>query len=145
MFHKAIDTTGMSDQEMFDISLNHMRSQGEPAFDGVKCRYRYTKGEKTLMCAAGPFVDDDSPNQSITAVLSPDRCGGYHAPSYSRLLERLQIAHDSAAAVTTATAAAYARMSAVSPLWKPEEWLLRVEAECRQIAVDFNLVYREPE
>ena len=148
VFHKAISTVGLSDQEIFDISLNHMRSQGKPAFDGTKCQYRYRNPQgEILMCAAGPFVEDNVRNDSITSVLGDVLCGS--EKNYYRLLSRLQIAHDTAAspaetAVGVAAVAATARMKTVSPDWLPEEWLLRVEAECKAIAEEWGLKYCPP-
>jgi hypothetical protein len=140
-FHRAINTDGMSDQEIFDISLAHMRSQGKPAFDGTRCQYRYRNPQgEMLMCAAGPFVEDGQPNCTIADVHSIHKGtskGGYY------LMQRLQLAHDTAVDGIGHHATAD-RMLTVSPNWLTEEWLLRVEAECRQIAIDFDLKYCPP-
>ncbi len=46
-----------SAQEVFDIVVNHLFTQGRPAYDGVQgCMYRAPDG---LRCAVGVLIPDD--------------------------------------------------------------------------------------
>ncbi len=72
-------------QRLFDISLNHIRAQGRPAFYYGICRYKvdsvYTPGN-SLGCGAAPFIEDYSPEMegmswgqlclSFPGALNPD-------------------------------------------------------------------------
>lgn len=89
-------------QELFDISLNHLREQGEPSYDGVPsaCAYRSEKG---LQCAAAPFIleyssdmegsawDDLVGNSDLVSRLDP------RAVNESELVQRFQEIHDKSA------------------------------------------------
>ena len=66
----------MTNQEVFDISVNHLRKQGRKSSAGKKadditgivtddCRYRLKDGDTILMCAAGPFIPDEVYNEKM--------------------------------------------------------------------------------
>lgn len=46
-------------QEVFDISVNHLRRQGVKSIDwNGMCRYRLYSDDHVFMCAAGPLIPD---------------------------------------------------------------------------------------
>lgn len=50
----------MNNQQIFDAVTAHLRKQGRAARDrNTGCKYRWTEGTATLMCAAGCLIKDD--------------------------------------------------------------------------------------
>jgi hypothetical protein len=108
----------MTDQEIFDTVVAHLRKQGVRATDANVCRYRTASG---LKCAVGCLLTDEEARQ--VEGFSVD--GDYfrqHIPScepHIRLLRRLQSIHD---------------------VYEPEQW----ESQLRTIANEYELEYRAP-
>lgn len=89
----------MTDQEIFDKVLNHLRAQGHRATnDAGKCVYRASNGD---MCAVGCLIADgaykaDMEGGGVYRLLSkwPSALGLTIGPHDHKLLQDLQAAHD---------------------------------------------------
>lgn len=97
----------MTDQEIFDFIVNHLRTQGEKASIGemAGCKYRIEKNGKTLKCAVGCLIKDEFYNPSLenfgalsTMVLQAlNRSLGmdlYRDSETGGLIARMQLVHD---------------------------------------------------
>ena len=85
-------------QEVFDIVVNHLFTQGRPAYDGVRgCMYRAPDG---LRCAVGVLIPDDlydkafENNQSNFVIQKLFDAGLADWREHEDILIRLQIIHD---------------------------------------------------
>lgn len=85
-------TKTMTAQEVFDTAVRGVIEQGVPSYDGVRCLYRGPNGTK---CAAGHLIPDDLyTNYMDTGPLEPVvRAIGLS--EHIKLIDALQIAHDS--------------------------------------------------
>ena len=102
-----------SNQETFDRVVNHLLTQGKPAYkvseDYTGCMYRFLDDEQMLMCAAGCLIPDEKYTEKmengivLTEERDIDECPnccrlvtkvigeeGYDLP----LVSRLQSVHD---------------------------------------------------
>lgn len=147
----------MTNQEYFDATVAGLRAQGEPAFDGYSCKYRLTKGDKTLKCAAGLHIPDGVYHSGMETNLvdTLDCLRGLGTPELRRDLQRV---HDIAAGDDDVAVASFARchtdarvpaiaiynsMAAIDPTWTGP-WLNRVEAGFKHIAEKYQLNYTSP-
>lgn len=87
-----------SAQEVFDIVVNHLFTQGRPAYDGVQgCMYRAPDG---LRCAVGVLIPDDlydpefETNSSDKVIHDLFKSGLADWREHEKLLLALQDAHD---------------------------------------------------
>ena len=87
-----------SAQEVFDIVVNHLFTQGRPAYDGVRgCMYRAPDG---LRCAVGVLIPDDlydtefETNSSDKVIHDLFKSGLADWREHEKLLLALQDAHD---------------------------------------------------
>jgi hypothetical protein len=87
-----------SAQEVFDIVVNHLFTQGRPAYDGVQgCMYRTHDG---LRCAVGVLIPDDlydkafENNQSNFVIQKLFDANLANWREHEDILIRLQIIHD---------------------------------------------------
>jgi hypothetical protein len=87
-----------SAQEVFDIVVNHLFTQGRPAYDGVQgCMYRAPDG---LRCAVGVLIPDDlydpefETNSSDKVIHDLFKSGLADWREHEKLLIALQDAHD---------------------------------------------------
>ena len=87
-----------SAQEVFDIVVNHLFTQGRPAYDGVQgCMYRAPDG---LRCAVGVLIPDDlydkvfegSQSDFVIQELFDEDLADWR--KHKDLLRRLQGIHD---------------------------------------------------
>jgi hypothetical protein len=87
-----------SAQEVFDIVVNHLFTQGRPAHDGVQgCMYRAPDG---LRCAVGVLIPDDlydpefETNSADKVIHDLFKSGLADWREHEKLLLALQDAHD---------------------------------------------------
>ena len=87
-----------SAQEVFDIVVNHLFTQGRPAYDGVQgCMYRAPDG---LRCAVGVLIPDDLYYKSLEKNQSDCVIQDFFDEDladwreHKNLLRRLQDIHD---------------------------------------------------
>ena len=87
-----------SAQEVFDIVVNHLFTQGRPAYDGVQgCMYRAPDG---LRCAVGVLIPDDlydpefETNSSDKVIHDLFKSGLADWREHEKLLLALQDTHD---------------------------------------------------
>ena len=87
-----------SAQEVFDIVVNHLFTQGRPAYDGVQgCMYRTHDG---LRCAVGVLIPDDLYDKALeknpSDYIVQDFFDAVRADwrEHKNLLRRLQSIHD---------------------------------------------------
>ena len=87
-----------SAQEVFDIVVSHLFTQGRPAYDGVQgCMYRAPDG---LRCAVGVLIPDDlydpefETNSSDKVIHDLFKSGLADWREHEKLLLALQDAHD---------------------------------------------------
>ena len=87
-----------SAQEVFDIVVNHLFTQGRPAYDGVQgCMYRAPDG---LRCAVGALIPDDlydpafETNRSDLVIQELFEEGLADWRDYKELFSTLQETHD---------------------------------------------------
>ena len=87
-----------SAQEVFDIVVNHLFTQGRPAYDGVQgCMYRAPDG---LRCAVGVLIPDDlydkafekNPSDYVIQEFFDEDLADWR--EHKDLLMRLQEIHD---------------------------------------------------
>ncbi len=81
-------------QALFDISLNHIRAQGEPSMDEQGCVFRNAEG---LGCAAAPFITNYEPEVEEISIYGGCDVEKYFDPlavKHSELVAMLQLAHD---------------------------------------------------
>jgi hypothetical protein len=115
----------LTEQEVFDTVINHLRAQGHQATDKDSCVYRSLSGDK---CAAGSLIQDDEyqpwmENHLIIKVLKDDRCPTslqQRLTPHLPLITELQRIHD--------------RNEDVN------EWEIR----WARTATDYKLAYRSP-
>lgn len=88
----------MTNQEIFDKVLNHLRQQGKQCKGAVDCLYRGPDGMK---CAVGCLIDDEHFNPQANTftmyhemVLDMCRKSGINLVESKYLLIALQDAHD---------------------------------------------------
>ncbi len=124
----------MTNQEYFDKSVNHIRTQGCAAFNGT-CRYRHTTTDgKVLSCGIGGLIPDAKydPDFENCGVGRDDifaASGGDKAIKHQQdLAKSLQSAHDNAAMVTNDSKA---------------EFLLVYEDRVKVIAKHHHLKYTQ--
>jgi hypothetical protein len=83
----------MTEQEIFDTVVRHLKKQGRRAVDRGQCVYRHPEG---LKCAVGCLISDAEyyprmEGQPVYDITLPDRLAGHR-----RLLSYLQDSHDAA-------------------------------------------------
>lgn len=143
----------MTEQEIFDKVLNHLRQQGCQARDSTRCLYRGANGTK---CAAGVLIDDEDydasfEGQQIWSVLRSDTVilnslGQLNEPAMAKrqnvrrklakaldLIAEMQQIHDR-----------YNEMRLVVVELGDEPFVDYVNRRFRALAKRFNLVYNEP-
>ena len=120
-----------SAQEVFDIVVNHLFTQGRPAYDGVQgCMYRTHDG---LRCAVGVLIPDDlydkvfEGNQSdfVIQELFDEDLADWR--EHKDILMRLQDIHDNCLKTKKGTFN-----------------LIVLNADLRNAAAQFSLEYRRP-
>lgn len=92
----------MTNQEIFDRVIAHLRKQGEPAFDDEgDCLYRTEINGRVLMCAVGCLIADEHYSENLEGKTIHDDVEVSEAVEASigkvgswRLLGALQFAHD---------------------------------------------------
>lgn len=92
----------MTNQEIFDRVIAHLRKQGEPAVnDEGDCRYRVEVDDRVLMCAVGCLIADEHYSENFEGKSLCDHIEVCEAVEASigkvrswRLLGDLQYAHD---------------------------------------------------
>lgn len=91
----------MTEQEIFDTVLVHLRKQGHAAADAGKCRYRASNGDT---CAAGCLIRDEEYMPEMEDVEFGGRAWKLNIKDpvwparlmgHSPLIRALQAAHDS--------------------------------------------------
>lgn len=116
-----------TDQEIFDIVVEHLRKQGEKSEDFYSievpyqsCRYRAFKNGKILKCAAGCLIPDEEYSKSFEdhAAKYVSFFQIYYKKNLS-LISALQMIHDFA---------------------EVENW----ETKFSNLANEFNLKYTSP-
>lgn len=122
----------MTDQEIFDFIVNHLRTQGEKASIGemAGCKYRIEKNGKTLKCAVGCLIKDEFYNPSLENF-------GALSTMVLQALNRslgMDLYRDSN------TAALIARMQRIHDQYIPHNW----EREFAITAQNYVLKYTEP-
>jgi hypothetical protein len=108
----------MTNQEIYNISVNHLRRQGKKSLlkeGATMCAYRGIGG---LMCAAGPFIPDDKYTSNLEQNSINDLYlqYGLFEDLNRRLLTDLQMIHDD---------------------YQPSAW----EEEWERLAHKWNLAY----
>lgn len=96
---RFLDASTATDQEIFDFTLDHLRTQGvrSTAPDSSDCLYR---GPYGLMCAFGPFIHDSEYKLYFEGKSSVHLIGGpisrlsHLRNATTDLLRSLQCIHD---------------------------------------------------
>ena len=85
----------LSDQELFDKVVNHLRVQGCKALENEHCKYRTASG---LKCAAGCLIPDDMYKPSMEGMniigVIQNNPNLEDVISNPGLISRLQFIHD---------------------------------------------------
>lgn len=95
----------MTNQEIFDKVLTHLRAQGVAAITGSECSYRAQKDDGVHMCAVGCLIKDEfyDPNfegenatdpRVLNALAQSLGVKGSFTDITRNLLRDLQVAHD---------------------------------------------------
>jgi hypothetical protein len=85
----------MNAQEVFDTVATHLFTQGRPATEYGRCRYRTSDG---LKCAVGCLIDDDKYFPGLEGLGAQSIQLGNVSPviaEHNKLLRDLQFVHDS--------------------------------------------------
>ena len=125
----------MTNQELFDFVVAHLRRQGVPAISGAQCRYRTRYGtHQSRSCAVGCLIKDEFYDQSlegksaengrVVAAVEPS-LGIELKHEHRLLLGALQGVHD-----RDATSIGY--------------WLLSLESKLKDVAASYGLTYTPP-
>ena len=110
----------LSDQELFDKVVNHLRAQGCKALENNQCKYRTSSG---LKCAADCLIPDDMYKPSMEGIniirVVENNPNLKYVISNPRLIIRLQYIHD---------------------------WIevMNWEESFKGVAIEFGLVYTPP-
>lgn len=88
----------MTEQELFDKVVAHLRKQGVKSVENGRCRYRTAEG---LKCAIGILIKDEDYSTELegcvvynSGVLKATGLGG-GSPILKKLATALQVVHDS--------------------------------------------------
>jgi hypothetical protein len=122
-----------SAQEVFDIVVNHLFTQGRPAYDGDQgCMYRAPDG---LRCAVGVLIPDDlyvpefETNSSDKVIHDLFKSGLADWREHEKLLFALQDAHDNSGRT-------------IDSVYEYDFNTTALRTQLLKIAAEFSLEYR---
>lgn len=122
----------MTDQELFDRVVTHLRTQGRPAKDGWGvCNYRAPDGCK---CAIGALIPDETYDEVFEGCALQSG-----TPRSWQILDAAGIANHQ-----WALAVALQRAHDTAPYNTSDDWLAKVECQLVRIAAFFGLTYTPP-
>jgi len=139
---KSEPTFKITDQEVYDISVTHLRQQGCRAADESGCRYRLepvVADGPMLKCAVGPHIRDEDYTDNFEGYALGFQLDGQpyagvteylldkgYSDHQLRLLMALQNVHDTIPD---------RKLRPILEIWEPQ---------FAEIAADFNLQYTQP-
>lgn len=129
----------LEQQQLLNISVTHMRKQGEPSMDDkLRCCYR----QGNLQCAAGPFITDYGPDMELkfTTIANayPTRIDPLAIKHYT-FVQQLQSAHDHASSHRIELKTFYMRYELTDEKFLSMSFIQRYEHILRYIINRWNL------